>query len=67
MYASDHRTPWPRITGVLLVAGAAAHVLPVLAGSRPVRFPRSPEPISPALRRALGVEDRTAGGEGYAL
>ncbi len=45
----------------------ASYVLPVLAGSRPVHFPRSPAPIWPALRSALGVEDRTASGEGYAL
>ena len=45
----------------------AGYVLPVLAGSRPVHFPRSPAPIWPALRSALGVEDHTASGEGYAL
>ncbi len=67
MYAHDHRTPGARITGALLSASAAAHVLPVLAGSRPVHFPRSPAPIWPALRRALAVEDRTASGAGYAL
>lgn len=39
----------------------------MLAGSRPVGWPGSPSPIWPALRRALGVEDRTASGEGYAL
>jgi len=45
----------------------AGYLLPALAGSRPVGFPRSPAPISPALRRLLGVEDRTAGGVGWAL
>lgn len=44
-----------------------SYVLPALAGSRPVSVPRSPEPIWPWLRRALGVEDRTASGHGYAL
>lgn len=43
------------------------YVLPALAGSWPVGFPRSPAPIWPALRRALDVEDRTASGRGYAL
>jgi peptidoglycan/xylan/chitin deacetylase (PgdA/CDA1 family) len=45
----------------------ASYLLPALAGSWPVLFPRSPEPIWPRLRRSLGVEDRTAGGRGYAL
>jgi peptidoglycan-N-acetylglucosamine deacetylase len=45
----------------------ASHVLPALAGSRPVGFPRSPAPIWPALREALGVEGATASGRGYAL
>ena len=45
----------------------ASYVLPVLAGSRPVFMPGSPAPISPRLRRCLGVEDRTSSGEGYAL
>lgn len=44
-----------------------SYLLPGLAGSWPVRFPRSPEPIWPWLRRSLGVEDQTAGGNGYAL
>lgn len=44
-----------------------SYVLPALAGSRPVGFPRSPAPIWPALRRALGVEDRTASGSGWAI
>lgn len=45
----------------------ASYLLPVLAGSRPVCLPRSPAPISPRLRRSLGIEDQTASGEGYAL
>lgn len=45
----------------------ASYLLPALAGSWPVLFPRSPEPIWPRLRRSLGVEDRTASGRGYAL
>ena len=44
-----------------------SYLLPALAGSRPVLFPRSPAPIWPGLRRSLGVEDRTASGSGYAL
>lgn len=43
------------------------YLLPALAGSRPVGFPGSPAPIWPALRRSLGVEDRTSGGRGWAL
>jgi peptidoglycan/xylan/chitin deacetylase (PgdA/CDA1 family) len=45
----------------------ASYLGAALAGPWPVRFPRSPEPIWPGLRRALGVEDRTASGRGYAL
>ena len=45
----------------------ASYLLPALAGSWPVLFPSSPAPIWPALRRSLGVEDRTASGRGYAL
>jgi peptidoglycan-N-acetylglucosamine deacetylase len=44
-----------------------SHFLPVLAGARPVHFPRSPQPIWPALRKALGVEDHTISGRDYAL
>jgi peptidoglycan/xylan/chitin deacetylase (PgdA/CDA1 family) len=44
-----------------------SYLLPALAGSRPVLMRRSPQPIWPALRRSLGVEDRTASGTGYAL
>jgi peptidoglycan/xylan/chitin deacetylase (PgdA/CDA1 family) len=45
----------------------ASYVLPALAGPWPVGFPRSPAPIWPALRRSLGVEDRTASKRGWAL
>jgi peptidoglycan-N-acetylglucosamine deacetylase len=45
----------------------ASYLGAALAGPRPVIFPGSPAPIWPALRRSLGVEDRTAGGRGYAL
>jgi peptidoglycan/xylan/chitin deacetylase (PgdA/CDA1 family) len=50
-------------------AGAAmvSYLGVALVGPRPAIFPRSPAPIWPALRRALGVEDRTASGDGYAL
>jgi peptidoglycan/xylan/chitin deacetylase (PgdA/CDA1 family) len=44
-----------------------SYLLPALAGSRPVLFARSPEPIWPGLRSSLGVEDRTASRRGYAL
>ncbi len=43
------------------------YLLPALASSRPVSFPRSPAPIWPGLRRSLGVEDRTVSRRGYAL
>jgi peptidoglycan-N-acetylglucosamine deacetylase len=45
----------------------ASYLLPALCGPWPVFSPRSPAPIWPALRRSLGVEDRTASGRGYAL
>ena len=45
----------------------SGHVLPALASPWPVGFPRSPAPIWPALRRSLGVEDRTTSGSGWAL
>jgi peptidoglycan-N-acetylglucosamine deacetylase len=45
----------------------AGYVLPALAGSWPVGFPRSPAPIWPSLRHSLGVEDHTSSGVGYAL
>ncbi len=45
----------------------ASYLGVALVGPWPVFFPRSPAPIWPALRRSLGVEDRTASGRGYAL
>jgi peptidoglycan-N-acetylglucosamine deacetylase len=45
----------------------ASYVLPALAGAWPAGFPRSPAPIWPALRRSLGIEDRTRGDRGWAL
>lgn len=45
----------------------ASYALPALTSSWPVGFPRSPAPIWPALRRSLGVEDRTASECGWAL
>lgn len=44
-----------------------SYFLPVLAGPRPVVLPGSPDPISKALRRALGVQDSTPDGRGWAL
>jgi peptidoglycan-N-acetylglucosamine deacetylase len=67
MSAHDHRTHASRATGALARAVMASHLLPALAGSRPVLIPRSPAPIWPALRSALGVEDSTASGRGFAL
>jgi peptidoglycan/xylan/chitin deacetylase (PgdA/CDA1 family) len=67
MSTSDHRTPGPPSGGALAAVAMASYLLPALASSRPVLLPRSPAPIWPGLRRALGVEDRTASGRGYAL
>jgi peptidoglycan/xylan/chitin deacetylase (PgdA/CDA1 family) len=67
MSTPDHRTPLPHAVGALASVAMASYLLPALAGSQPVGFPRSPAPIWPALRRSLGVEDRTASGRGYAL
>ncbi|MGO9488436.1 MAG: polysaccharide deacetylase family protein [Solirubrobacteraceae bacterium] len=56
MSTDDHRTHALPITGAALAGAAlAGYLLPGLAGAWPV------------LRRPLGVEDRTAGGRGYAL
>ncbi len=55
------------IPGAIGAAALLAYALPALAGAQPVCFPRSPAPISPRLRRALGVQDTTASGSGYAL
>jgi peptidoglycan/xylan/chitin deacetylase (PgdA/CDA1 family) len=55
MSANDHRTHGTRIAGALGAAALAGYALPALAGAWP------------ALRRPLGIEDRTADGHGYAL
>ena len=55
MYSSDHRTPTPRLLGGLAIAASAGYALPALAAAwAPLRAP-------------LGIEDRTASGDGYAL
>ncbi len=55
MSANDHRTHGARIAGALGGAALAGYLLPGLAGAWP------------AMRRPLGIEDRTASGRGYAL
>jgi peptidoglycan/xylan/chitin deacetylase (PgdA/CDA1 family) len=59
MSAHDHRSPSPPIAGAAvafaLAVPVAGYLLPGLAAALP------------ALRAPLGVEDRTAAGEGYAL
>jgi peptidoglycan-N-acetylglucosamine deacetylase len=67
MSTPDHRTREAPAVGALAGAAMASYLLPALVGPQPVLFPRSPAPIWPWLRRTLGVEDRTAGGCGYAL
>jgi peptidoglycan-N-acetylglucosamine deacetylase len=67
MSTTDHRTPATRVAGALAGAAMAGYLTPALAGSWPAGLPRSPAPIWPSLRSALGVEDRTASGHGYGL
>jgi peptidoglycan/xylan/chitin deacetylase (PgdA/CDA1 family) len=67
MSTHDHRTRRRSTAGAVATVAMGSYLLPALAGSRPVLFPRSPAPIWPGLRRSLGVEDRTASGRGYAL
>jgi peptidoglycan-N-acetylglucosamine deacetylase len=55
IYATDDRSPPTRLAGVLAGVTMASYLLPALAGAWP------------ALRRPLGVEDRTASGKGWAL
>ncbi len=55
MSTYDHRTPLAPIAGVLGVGALVGYLLPGLAGAWP------------PLRGPLGVQDRTASGEGYAL
>jgi peptidoglycan/xylan/chitin deacetylase (PgdA/CDA1 family) len=55
MSEHDHRTLATPLAGALAGAALAGYMLPALAGA------------IPALRAPLGIEDRTAGGRGYAL
>jgi peptidoglycan/xylan/chitin deacetylase (PgdA/CDA1 family) len=55
MSSDDHRIRGARIAGAAAVTAAAAYTLPGLSAAWP------------PLRRVLGVEDATAGGQGYAL
>jgi peptidoglycan/xylan/chitin deacetylase (PgdA/CDA1 family) len=55
MSASDHRSPGPPIAGAVAAIAMGSYLLPGLAAA------------VPALRRPLGVEDRTASGAGFAL
>jgi peptidoglycan/xylan/chitin deacetylase (PgdA/CDA1 family) len=55
MSADDHRTRRVPLAGVLTAAAAGAYLLPGLAGA------------VARLRAPLGIEDRTAGGTGFAL
>jgi peptidoglycan/xylan/chitin deacetylase (PgdA/CDA1 family) len=55
MSAHDHRSPLPPIAGAVAGMAVAGYLLPGLAAA------------VPALRAPLGIEDRTAGGRGYAL
>jgi peptidoglycan/xylan/chitin deacetylase (PgdA/CDA1 family) len=67
MSTPDHRTREAPAVGALAGAAMASYLGVALVGPWPARFPRSPAPIWPALRRSLGVEDCTASGSGYAL
>jgi peptidoglycan-N-acetylglucosamine deacetylase len=67
MSAHDHRSHASPLAGAVARAAMASYVLPALAGPWPAGLPRSPAPISPGLRRSLGVEDHTATGTGWAL
>ena len=67
MSEHDDRTRAAHIAGALTGFTLAAHALPALASARPGWWPGSPAAISPRLRAALWVEDRTAGAHGYAL
>jgi peptidoglycan/xylan/chitin deacetylase (PgdA/CDA1 family) len=55
MSAPDHRIPRLPFAGALAAVGIAGYMLPGLAAA------------VPALRRPLGIEDRTRRGEGFAL
>ena len=59
----DHRSRAAPITGALAAGALAAYAIPALAGlSR-----EDGRPVLPWLRSALGVEDRTRGGNGFHL
>ncbi len=55
MFTDDHRTRSRHTAGAVAGLAMGSYLLPGLAGAWP------------ALRRPLGVEDRTASGRGYAL
>jgi peptidoglycan/xylan/chitin deacetylase (PgdA/CDA1 family) len=55
MSANDHRTPGTPLIGALAGTAVVGYLFPALAS------------VWPALRRPLGIEDRTASGRGYAL
>jgi peptidoglycan-N-acetylglucosamine deacetylase len=55
MFSHDHRSPASAAAGALATITIGGYLLPGLAG------------VWPALRRRLGIEDRTAGGRGYGL
>jgi peptidoglycan/xylan/chitin deacetylase (PgdA/CDA1 family) len=55
IYPTDHRSTAPRIAGATAAVAMASYALPALAF------------YSATLRRALGVENRTASGVGWAL
>lgn len=63
MSATDHRIPGLPFAGVLAGTALAGYLLPALAGVSAA----GGAPVWPRLRGPLGVEDRTAGGLGYAL
>jgi peptidoglycan/xylan/chitin deacetylase (PgdA/CDA1 family) len=67
MSTHNHRIRRRSTAGAVGGLAMGSYLLPGLASSWPVLFPRSPEAIWPGLRRSLGVEDRTASGRGYAL
>ncbi len=55
MSANDDRSPSPLVAGAIATLTTVSYLLPGLTS------------VWPALRGPLGIEDRTAGGEGYAL
>jgi peptidoglycan/xylan/chitin deacetylase (PgdA/CDA1 family) len=67
MSTPDHRTRETPAAGALAGAAMASYLGAALASNWPPPFPWAPAPIWPALRRSLGVEDRTSSGAGYAL